>query len=110
MLWCALNRWRACGGWRLRLADVADPSAELAACFQAGTPVPVRSFDHATFTNADNKAFPFVADLPDVSVPTRCVMRNAAGTRTVATASRPDSGNDGFTVADGKTAPPPPKS
>lgn len=70
----------------------------------------LRSFDHATFTNADNKTYPFVADLPDVSVPTTCVMRNAAGTKTTATPSRPDSGNDGFTVADGKTAPPPPKS
>jgi hypothetical protein len=37
-------------------------------------------------------------------------MLNNAGTATIASPSAPDSDHDGFTVADGATSPPPPKS
>jgi hypothetical protein len=73
----------------------------------ATTPV---TFDHARVTNADNKTYPFVAALPSATVPVTYIMQNTAGTKTIAIPSQPDSDSDGFTIADGKTAPPPPKS
>ena len=73
----------------------------------ATTPV---TFDHATVTNANNKTYPFVADVGGVTAPTTLVMDKTAGTKAIATPSAPDSDTDGFTVADGPRAPKPPKS
>jgi hypothetical protein len=97
------------GGWDAEVVELrpANPIGTGYLPLAHTTPV---TFDHAKVTNANNGTYPFVADLPSATVPTTCIMLNTAGTKVIAIPSQPDSDSDGFTVQDGKTAPPPPKS
>jgi hypothetical protein len=67
------------------------------------------TFDPGMYGHTAKATKPLMTPLPGATI-YQIVMTNNADTAIIASPSNPDRDNDGFTVADGSTSPPPPAS